>query len=200
MSKINIPYLSRKAIQKKADDLRRAYLSDDYTLPVDVEQVAEDMGLDIWPFEGLMTKTNIDAVVAHALRAIIVDAAEYNDEARWGRLRFTIAHEIGHFVLHSHLFEKLKFNSVEEWIAFLQQLENYDRVEIQAHEFGGRLIVPVERLRLSIQQHKAKLTDLKGDELEQRLAVRVSRDFRVSSDLILVRFNMEELKSLIHGA
>jgi Zn-dependent peptidase ImmA (M78 family) len=199
VAKFDIPYLSTEVIQKKAEQLRAMYLGDDFQLPIDVELLAEDMGLEIWPVENLTHQASIDAIMIHSLRVIMVDEDEFTDPARWGRLRFTLAHEIGHFVLHSQIFENISFKSIDEWVSFLRGLENYDRLEIQAHEFGGALVVPRSRLVLCIQQEKAKLLNLEGAELEQRLAVRLSRSFSVSPELINVRFDREGLKQIIHS-
>jgi Zn-dependent peptidase ImmA (M78 family) len=174
------------------------YLGSDYRLPVDVELLAELIGLEIWPVEQMLQRADIDALVIYKLKVIIVDEDEFSDSVRWGRLRFTLAHEIGHYVLHSQLFEGISFSSITQWIDFIRSIENYDRIEIQAHEFAGSLIVPRDRLVLSIQDEKGKLTDLEGEELEQRLAVRLSRVFHVSPDVISVRFDRENLKELIH--
>jgi len=199
VTRFDVPYLSAEVIRTKAAQLRRLYLGDDYQLPINVELLAEDMGLEIWPVEKLIELADIDALVIHRLNVVMVDENEFADSARWGRLRFTLAHEIGHYVLHSKVFESAEFKSVQEWIAFIRSLENYDRIEIQAHEFAGSLVVPSDHLKLCIQQEKSKLSDLHGDELEERLAVRLSRVFHVSPDLIQLRFDKERLKSFIHS-
>jgi Zn-dependent peptidase ImmA (M78 family) len=36
-------------------------------------------------------------------------------------MRFSIAHEIGHFVLHAELYGQMKHDSVEEWIKFIEK-------------------------------------------------------------------------------
>jgi len=87
-------------------------------LPINVELLAEDMGLEIWTVEKLIELAAIEALVIHKLNVVMVDENEFADSARWGRLRFTLAHEIGHYVLHSKVFESAEFKSVQEWIAF----------------------------------------------------------------------------------
>jgi|SRR5271170_6382731 len=200
MSGINVPYVSAEEIQNQVEKFRQLYLGKDHPIPVNVELLAEDIGLEIWPVDRLIELANIDALVAHKLKVIMVDKDEYDDPIRWGRLRFTIAHEIGHFVLHSHLFDTVSFKSIPEWADFVRSIENYDRIEIQAHEFGGRLIVPRDRLIAAIEKEKPHLSALPKEELKQRLAVRLSRVFHVSPDLISARFTYEQLNSLIESS
>ncbi len=40
-------------------------------------------------------------------------------ESFQNRLRFTIAHEIGHFILHEKVHEGVQFSTVEEWAEFM---------------------------------------------------------------------------------
>jgi hypothetical protein len=64
------------------------------------------------------------------------------------RLRFTVAHEIGQWVLHRDYAASVKFTSFDH---FARHFKGDDPgrywLEQEANEFAGRLLVPVERLR-----------------------------------------------------
>jgi Zn-dependent peptidase ImmA (M78 family) len=66
-----------------------------------------------------------------------------NENCNIGLLNFTIAHEIGHFILHKEIYDK----SAEK-IALLhkKQVKNYEktlkRIEFQANLFSANLLMP----------------------------------------------------------
>ncbi|MFH1259067.1 MAG: ImmA/IrrE family metallo-endopeptidase [Elusimicrobiota bacterium] len=68
-------------------------------IPVPIEEIAEfDLGIDIIPIPGLMDVLNIDGFISSNLKELEVD--EYIYSNRPTRYRFTLAHEIGHIVMH----------------------------------------------------------------------------------------------------
>jgi len=75
-------------------------------LPVDVFTVAElDLRLDIIPFDDLFAKYGLDAMLLQDFTGIYIDAEtyqylEHGPVWKQKRLRFTFAHELGHYVLH----------------------------------------------------------------------------------------------------
>src|SRR5437016_7880152 len=70
------------------------------TIPVPVEEIAEfDLGLAITPVRELRQKFGIDGSLSLDLNEILVD--EWLMERRQARYRFTLAHEIAHFVMHA---------------------------------------------------------------------------------------------------
>ncbi len=106
------------------------------------------MCLNIIPEFGLEQEADIEGVLLSDLKTILVDSSTYMDERFHYRLRFTLAHEVGHLVLHEKQYNKRNFSTVKEWIEFHKNIENEDLdwFEKQAHEFAGRLLVPVQKL------------------------------------------------------
>ena len=84
-----------------------------------------------------------DAFLLHDFSGIVLDKAAF-EERNLNRLRFSVAHELGHFFLHRDLYGKVGFNSVEEWINFSDQIpgDQYQWIEWQADEFAGQLLMP----------------------------------------------------------
>jgi len=117
-------------------------------LPVEVEMLLWPLGLKLVPHPSLKEAGDVDALLLGDLKTIIVDSQDYNNDRMQNRIRFSVAHELGHFILHRDLFNGISYTSVNEWIKFMQKIpdDQYAFVEQQAYEFAGRLLVPHERL------------------------------------------------------
>jgi Zn-dependent peptidase ImmA (M78 family) len=62
---------------------------------------------------GLHTLIETDGFITSDLKEIYVDESVYT---KWpNRYRFTLAHEVGHAILHRDLFRQRRFRSVREW-------------------------------------------------------------------------------------
>ena len=85
---------------------------------------------------------------------------------RESRYRFSLAHEIGHTVLHRQTYTEFQFNSSSEWIALVASipLEEWRPFEYQANEFAGRLLVPRNEL---LQRYPAAVEQAEIDVLEE---------------------------------
>lgn len=117
------------------------------TTPIQIEEIIElQLQLDIIPIPGLKDSfekvgLDIDAFISSDFKSITVD--EYIQEHVGNRYRFTLAHEIGHMLLHGYLYSQFKFNTITEWTEAIKEmpLDERSRVEWQADEFAGRLLV-----------------------------------------------------------
>jgi len=198
--KIKVPYLSLEVIQQRAEEFRSKFSKDLTAIPVNPELMAELAGLTIIPIENLINDTGIDAVYIHTKNEILVDATEFIEAHHWPRLRFSIAHELGHYWLHRDLHKQISFSNEAEWIKYLVALDNNDRLEFQANEFAGRLTIPRGPLIKLIEQEKIPASEFAIDpkELESVLALRLSRRFFISSEVIALRFQREDLLQFIY--
>jgi Zn-dependent peptidase ImmA (M78 family) len=131
-------------------------------VPLDVAAVAEKFGIHV---EYISLEDNISGIL-------------YKDEEnnRWvlhvnkehhpNRLRYTIAHELGHFCLHRHLkqvFEDQIFfrggeSSKEEW---------------QANEFACAILMPEKEFRDEVRSGKRKVDELAKVFQVSTLALRI---------------------------
>ena len=201
--KIKAPFYSAETIYKKADEFR-AEQANWGNVPVDIERIIEiGLGIKIQPRTNLRKIAGTDALLLGGQHGIIVvDDEEYNDPRYWPRLRFSLAHELGHFILHrnnSNLYGDIEFDTVDEWVAFLQKvpIDTHFYLEHHANQFAGRLLVP--RAELVEELEKAKL--LKGlgsvmpvpDEHIELLCMNIGRKFHVSAQCIQIRISREGL-------
>ena len=114
-----------------------------------MEKVIEiRIGLDIEPIHGLLNLIDMDAYLTMGLTGIVIDYDCYMKEKYSNRLRFSLAHELGHYVLHREIYKKMIFTTPQEWKDFIDYLpeSEYGSFEWQANEFAGRFLVPYEAL------------------------------------------------------
>lgn len=170
------------------------------SLPVDVELLAELAGYEILPKKDI---NDFDAFLSLNLSTIIVNGRLYDNPRYDRRVRFSIAHELGHAVLHSDFIRKQRIESVEDYVAFLRSMsdEEYNDFEWQANEFGGRLLVP--RTYLATELHELTKKAIEGglsylfsdnpDLLRSRMSVPLARTFEVSEEVVERRLEREGL-------
>ena len=69
------------------------------------------------------------------------------------RLRFSLAHEIGHLFLHRKAFEEANIGDVAHYLEWINDHNGRKySIEREANEFAGRLLVPVESLQQCFDQ------------------------------------------------
>ena len=78
------------------------------------------------------------------LTGIVVDHDFYMNEKFANRIRFSFAHELGHYFHHKEYYSRAGFVSAKDWKNFIINIpeSEYRNFEWQANEFAGRLLVP----------------------------------------------------------
>lgn len=181
------------------------------SIPVPIEEIAEaKLGIDIVPVPGLQETLRSDdygvvGFITSDLKEIHVDEWIWNH--RYNRYRFTIAHEIGHAVLHKELYESRRFASAQSWKAFINSIpdEVHGWYEWQAYAFGGLVLVPGDPLREAVTDHLARVISRLKQENIPFATVRdrawdivlehVAKDFEVSADVIQRRVEKDTLRN-----
>lgn len=175
------------------------------SLPVDVLTVIElNLRLDVIPFADLLEKYSVDAAVISDFSGIYVDERSYKFLAgepawRFNRLRFSLAHELGHIVLHREMTGGLKFANIQEFFNWTRRYEvSRFTLEQEANEFGGRLLVPVDRLRADFDAFVAVIQGQFpswwiNEDLRNALAGKLAGNYGVHRDVILCRLDREEV-------
>ncbi len=196
------PFIAPQDIWRQADEFR-AHVWPSNVIPIDVLSVVEfELGLEIRPISKLKEEADVDALLLGDWRTIVVDQNQYMDERYTNRLRYSIAHELGHFVLHKAVFSQIPQGSLEEWIAFMRDMpeKEYSFLEYHANEFAGRFLVPPVALRQELEaaikiaeQCGMPRSQLQDEAHMQYLAKPISRKFAVSSSVIERRLPKEKL-------
>jgi Zn-dependent peptidase ImmA (M78 family) len=202
-SEFRCKWIDKSELWFFADDIRKTYWPEG-TLPINIEKIVEfRLNLLIKPKRGLFSSIDMDAYLEMDLTAIVVDYDFYMNEKYANRLRFSFAHELGHFFLHKEVFSSFDLIDPVAWKNFILNVpENeYSNFEWQANEFAGRLLVPHLDLVSSIEQAAAtikenNLTDYlenDPDAVLSRVSPTICKPFGVSADVIKRRAEREGL-------
>ena len=195
-----IPDYSTREIGRWAEEFLGKY-HPSLSLPVPIEEIIEfQFRIDIVPLHGLHRAFEIDGFISSDLTTISVDA--FVQESRLGRYRFTLAHEIGHVVLHRDFFRRHTFAGISEWKEFAQSISprDYGTMEWQAYQFAGLILVPPKALRLKYNEAIELARDtgiIKGKRIappgQQYIASWLAKQFVVSSEVIERRLQRDKL-------
>lgn len=192
-----IPYRQLQNIQNAADEFRNKYW--DVSIPIDIELIIEkDLGMLVIPIEGLKQSCQTDAMLLSNLEEIV-----YDPNVPVNRLRYSIAHEIGHYVLHSSALEHLRPDSYENWFEIIKSIPEpvWGTAEFQAYEFAGRLLVPndiltyeIDKLKNLIKSAREEIPSVEQEVLIDYLSPKLSKVFNVSPDVISRRIKIEGIE------
>ena len=147
-------------------------------LPIDVALVAHRLGLHV-------ERADLPAEVSGFLtlrgkRGTIA----YNEAHPLVRQRFTIAHEIGHYMLHRDQSDLFIDKRYPLWLRDTNASTGDSLQEIQANHFAATLLMP----RIAVKEAYSKLDlDLDLDD-EDRLD-ELARSFAVSKQALSIRLS-----------
>ena len=154
---IDVKYIKDEEIEAYADEITKPYVADIIRLlktllnakqysnfeflkvaevSIDPFVCAESVGLShsLVPLENNLQLGLLDIKNRHAI-------LKSNHLTNNGRFRFTMAHELGHFLLHVKSFEKLGVTSCGDTEETLSD-KNARRLEYQANHFASCLLMP----------------------------------------------------------
>lgn len=150
--RLRVPFLSHEDVETRADSLTQSqvhqkiymYKDSDADISIDPFTLAEELGLsyEICPLEDTYLLGRIDVAKGH------VTLNAYGT-AMQERFRFTMAHELGHFLLHTQWLTShslLSIEDTEETISDVIELsqDETQRAELQANSFAAHLLMPKE--------------------------------------------------------
>jgi Zn-dependent peptidase ImmA (M78 family) len=163
----------RSELETSARDLLRRTAS--YRIPVPIHEVADGLGLQV---EAASLGNGVSGVlVVENGRGTI----GYNSDDPLVRQRFTVAHEIAHFVLHqteAQLFIDRHFRAV--YRRDLGSTSGEDPREVQANRFAAALLMPEELVLAEVNGVDFDLGD------EQALKT-LAESFQVSAQAMSLR-------------
>lgn len=193
---IRVPYLESLTIRNKAENFRNKYWN--HILPVDIERIIDvNLNINIIPIPALEKLCNTDALITSDWQSLYIDKDLFEDERRQSRLRFSLAHEIGHFVLHKNFYNSLKILSFEDFYNFMDLIptEQYGYLETQANKFAGHLLVPRDLLsnrldnELEEVNKKIDIDNLDKLLLKSYLANPLAKEFGISQESMEIILN-----------
>ena len=209
MSEFSVLYLPYDRIREITSQFLKKYHPSG-TIPVPIEEIIEfQMGINIVPMPGLQDTLENDGFemlgfTSSDLKDITVD--QWIWQHRPGRYRFTLAHEVGHIVMHQELYEAASFRTIEEWKKFINGIPDkiHGRYEWQAYAFAGLVLVPRDPLKVIVDKHiKAILKLLEKEKIPlseawesiwDQIYELAARDFAVSPEVIQRRIDHDRIR------
>jgi len=143
---------STRYIRARATDMLRAHGI--YSAPVPIDEIARRLGAEIHyvPYEGELAGMLIRQ---HGRTIIGVNNAHHRN-----RKRFTIAHELGHLVLHDleiHIDHNFKVRrDSKSSVALIHKRDGVsslaiDPLEIEANRFAAEILMPFDMIRMDLE-------------------------------------------------
>lgn len=140
---------------KKIENLASSILSEFKinTAPIDIKKVAKNKGVTIKPYDlgdnvsGMLLIKNGDGIIS------------YNPTESVVRQRFTIAHELGHFLLHKRTQDIFVDKQFQVHFRDENSATGQDIQELQANAFAAAILMPKELLVTEIKKHNFDLGD-----------------------------------------
>jgi len=170
------------------------------TIPVPIEDIIDvGFGIALVPTANLEARFAAVAFITHDLKEIRVDDFVFRKQPY--RLRFSLAHELGHLLLHQGVYQQMAFTTPDEWKKAMSDLgsANYNRLEDQADSFAGLLLCPpvlfrAEFAKITQTLAGAGMTFKAMSEESQNYAVKgLARIFDVAAGTIWYRLRDEHL-------
>lgn len=196
-------------IWQRVEDFRKQHapkLNAD-KIPLDLVTFVElDLKLDLIPYDGLKDEFSADAAVlgdfsGFYIDGYIFDRLETASHSQLNRLRFSLAHELGHYVLHKDRYESeniTDFDRLKDWLNY--HSGDKDEIEHEANEFAGRLLVPIEVLGPIFEKWATALDASYGphgwqkrEDLRNDVCDRLSQKFGLHPQGISTRLHRENL-------
>ena len=156
--------------------------------------------MDLIPILGLMEAFNTDGFISRDFKSISIDLGKYENVET--RARFTLAHEIGHMVLHRGIWEIFDFSNTAEWKEVVTSIDSkkYQFLEYHADNFAGLVLVPSPLLNEMFEEAKRKVLDQgfilndESDVVYGFIHRSIAQRFKVSEDVVRIRCKFEDLK------
>jgi len=184
------PYRSHEDIRAPAESVLKRHFGS-VAIPVDIELLVEyHFNLDIVPIPDLKRRLGIDGFAMRDRIAVDHSSWEHNTN----RYRFTLAHELGHHVLHPEVLNATADSSTYEPGGGLSvSSAARRRYEWQAHCFARNVLLPAGPLAEEVRTGTSALA-ADGGELDlfnlddcERLARWIARRARVSQAVVMRR-------------
>ena len=190
-----IPYLRPEAIRPQEDEFLTEH-NPEVVLPLPLEQIVEfRLGINNVPVHGLQDRIQSVGYITSDLTEINVD--QEVTERFPARYRWTLAHEVGHLLLHRHVYESQSFRTADGWKVWIRSIPDniYRRLEAQANTIASQLLVPAPALAEHFEDvvGKLKANGLNWNDSPDMVYRIMSKVFGVSPDSIMYALRNEGL-------
>lgn len=194
-----IPFLDKQEVQNRAE----MFLKENWDAghPVDVDEICDSLSIGLVLIRGLKKTFGVDAFITSDFSLIYADQDCADITRNDCRYRFSVAHELGHMVLHGPFYPK-GITDLESRNKFIDSDFLNNRAEKQANTFAGALLCPRQALLNYIDGYFG----CSFDEVLQRanqsemgdFLIELCRYFGISQQTALIRLQ-DEFSGLFGG-
>jgi len=124
-----------------ADDRKRICSGYMESFPVQVGAMARDLGLNV---VSATLRSGISGMIKPSEQSFTIKVNRHENNFRQ---RFTVAHEISHFLLHEPLIQ----NGIVDSVLYRSNVS--DKVEAEANKLAADILMPRNTLRNWLSQH-----------------------------------------------
>jgi hypothetical protein len=198
--------MTNAEVWKKVEDLRAMHeilMAD--KIPLDLISFVElELRMDLIPYDLLKADFGADAAILADFSGLYIDGEIFDRidlvrGAQLNRLRFSIAHELGHFYLHREQFAEAAITSSVHLLDWLNEHNGRKyEIEREANEFAGRLLVPAailkdcfEKMLPSMDAQYGRHMWVANAEIRSKAAELIAPRFGVHPIAIETRFDRE---------
>lgn len=171
-----VPRLNYEEIRKKVNSFLEEF-HPTKTIPIPIEEIAEfKLKLNIIPLPSLRN-IDVDGFLNSDLSAISVDQAIF-EHVNPSRYRFTLAHEIGHLVLHHQLYLESNVRNISSYQEFVKNLPQnlLNKMEWQAYCFAGLVLVPAEQLKCQAKRKAKEVVEIISKSPDNKIELEENTD------------------------
>lgn len=164
--------------RKRIEEITQSILRDQATgFETNLEKISKKFGILIK--EDILKDSTISGFLFNdSVQPIIGVNAEQSET----RKRFTIAHELGHFILHN---QKMTINRRPIQFRDARSEEGIHEDEIEANHFAACILLPKEKVESYLEKNHHHEV---GQE-EDSFMVEMSKKFNVSMQSLILRLN-----------
>jgi hypothetical protein len=170
-----------------------------YIIPIEIENVAYHLGLDIAPIPGLRRVCDVaGALYRDAAGAYWIAVDESMMDHRENRYRFTVAEEIAHFVLHREQLDAAP--DIAGAVALQRSLaDRYRFIEANARRLAAELLMPRRALRQDASRAYAEVLKVVGFQNLTAVKTQVTdilrRRYVVSADAMRYQLGTHQFRA-----
>ena len=158
-----------KKITEKQREVIASYQT---SLPIAVGKLAKEFGISI---KRATLHGNIAGEIKEENGVVTIRVNSHDVKARQ---RYTIAHEIAHFLLHRHLLQ----DGIQDTTLYRSHLSN--KIEQEADSLAADILMPLDIVQSQIAKYSP---EMKGEQLYETIAA----NLEVSKIALKIRLRLE---------
>lgn len=162
-------------IEKKAFELLE--ITNSISLPIPIKDIIKKLGIKLSPYDlgddvsGVLVIDNENCKIG------------YNSTESHVRQRFTLAHELGHFILHKNKHQDIFVDNVTYMFRKSNSKSVDYKIEMEANQFAASILMPASLIEKEIEI----LND--GSISDHDLIAELANKFKVSQIAMTFRLN-----------